>query len=541
MKKLIVLNVLILIMICCSCGELEGESNAIAFKNYERKIVQMSDGVETMLNANYIEMELDPKYEKKYPELSKRLEDINEKEVKEINTRIEEIWKNTGNSVAWKLEPYEIRREFTSLCSDGEIFSYVVKDYEFTGGIHGYTSWEGYNINPATGEDIRFQDIVKDLSDLPDIIINEMKSEYLDIREYYNNVPQAKTRVKEYLSEYKLLNNAENLCWILVDNGIVFYFNDYELGSYSIGARSIMIPYNKYPDLLYNYRSVEDSDKIQNSNVSVDGTLMTGETSLTKYNTDRVIEERIGSYAIVYEDGYAYLLDQREKKIAGPYLHISYDFDDDWISACRYTGLNGLLGYLDRDGCEITKPCYVRASKMKDRSAMVSETLGEIYYINNSGERISNNYMDGYPYENQGNYARVKDENGWGIINEHGEMVFCGAESIEELPDVDVLGSAVKQGHAILFSLDPEGKLYIIKEYDQYNWISEVKYGTFAFIRNENGLYGIVDCHGEIVIEDRFVSINHEVLYNDSGWFGDYVRFELQEEDGTYTYQEIDF
>lgn len=539
MKKMVIYHLFVLMIICCSCGRLSEESNAIAFNNYDRRIDQISDEDKTMLKANYIELELETKYVKEYPELNRRLEDINRKEEERINERIEGILKNTGESATWKIEPYEIRREFDSLCSDCHVFSYVVKDYEFAGGIHGYTSWEGYNINPVTGEDIRFQDIVKDVSNLPDIVINEMKSEYSDIREYYDNVPMAETRVKEYLSEYKLSNNAENLCWILVDGGIIFYFNDYELGCYSIGAKSIMIPFDKYTSV-FCINCLADTNKIQNSNVIVKGTMAEG-TSITKCDTDTIPEECIGSFAIVYDDGYAYLLDQRKKKISGPYLHISYDFDDEWIIACRYTGLNGLLGYLDREGCEITKPCYIRASKMKDRSAMVSEAAGEVYYINDSGDRISGIYQDGYPFENQGNYARVKDENGWGIINEQGVMVFGGADYIETLPEIDTLGSAIKQEHAVLFSLGIDDDFYIIKEYDQYKWISEVKYGTFAIVQNENGLFGIVNCQGDIVIEDRYVSINHEVLYDDSGWFGNYIRFELQEEDGTYSYQEIDF
>lgn len=96
------------------------------------------------------------------------------------------------------------------------------------------------------------------------------------------------------------------------------------------------------------------------------------------------------SYFIVYEDdGYAYLEEQDGDTIAGPYLHIEKDIAWLYDEACRYTGMNGLIGYLDTEGHEITEPKFMEASEMQDGKAMVGEKLGSIYYIKDDGERFT--------------------------------------------------------------------------------------------------------------------------------------------------------
>ena len=108
------------------------------------------------------------------------------------------------------------------------------------------------------------------------------------------------------------------------------------------------------------------------------------------------------SYRVQYEDdGFAYLIDNKNEKIAGPYLSIEDDLNWVWNKACRYTGMNGLIGYLDTSGNEITPPMFIEDSKMNNGNAMVSEQEGRIYYINDSGEKITEEYKDGFPFETE--------------------------------------------------------------------------------------------------------------------------------------------
>lgn len=247
------------------------------------------------------------------------------------------------------------------------------------------------------------------------------------------------------------------------------------------------------------------------------------------------------SYFIVYEDdGYAYLEEQDGDTIAGPYLHIEKDIAWLYDEACRYTGMNGLIGYLDTEGHEITEPKFMEASEMQDGKAMVGEKLGSIYYINDDGERFTEDFLDGVPYEHQGCFARVLREDGWAIINREGDTVFTGADSINELPMITILGSAVKEGHAMIFDLDADGGFQIIKEFDQFNEISLVYYATFAIVRNRDDQYGVVDYKGDLIIEPQYRNVDFEIIDDgDNSWYGDHVRFKLQNPDGTYAIKEI--
>lgn len=254
-------------------------------------------------------------------------------------------------------------------------------------------------------------------------------------------------------------------------------------------------------------------------------------------------EARWKEYSVVYEaDGYAYLENQDGDTIAGPYLYIEEGIEWAWDKACRYTGLNGLIGYLDTEGHEITEPKFMEASEMQDGKAMVSEKIGSVYYINSDGKRFTGDFMDGFPYEYQGRFARVLQADGWALIDQTGKNVFFGADSINELPTVTVLGSAVREGHALMLNLDVAigEEIQIIKEFDQFKDISYVYCASFAIVTSEDDLHGVVNYEGDLIIEPYYQAVDYEIIDDgDDSWYGDHIRFKLQNPDGTYVIKEI--
>lgn len=255
-------------------------------------------------------------------------------------------------------------------------------------------------------------------------------------------------------------------------------------------------------------------------------------------------EENQELYTVDYdENGYACLLNADKEVIAGPYLYIEDEMECAWDTACRYTGLNGLIGYLDTEGNELTPPVYMEATEMSDGTALVKEEEGRIYYIDVSGRRITGDYPEGYPFEHQGSFARVRLDSGcWAVINRQGETVFSGADSIEKLPTADVFGSAVRDGHAVLFRLDygSEEEIRIIKEFDQFVDIS-IYEGIFAVVRNESGMYGVIDLNGKVIVPDNYKSIDFDIMDDgDDLGYGRYIQFRLQHEEGTYSVENIE-
>lgn len=119
----------------------------------------------------------------------------------------------------------------------------------------------------------------------------------------------------------------------------------------------------------------------------------------------------------------------------------------------------------------------------------------------------------------QGTFARVQTEDGkWGIINQKDEMIMSRADLIEELPMVTCLGSAVIDGKAVLFELDPfegDDEIRIIARYDSFVKISYVHCGMFAFVWTEDGLMGVVDGYGDVIVPAEYQNIEFEFIRDD--------------------------
>lgn len=134
----------------------------------------------------------------------------------------------------------------------------------------------------------------------------------------------------------------------------------------------------------------------------------------------------------------------------------------------------------------------------------------------------------------QGAFCRVQTEDGkWGIINRKDEMIFSGADSIEDLPVVTSLGSAVVNDKAVLFELLPyEGEeIEIIGRYDSFVKISYVYNGEFAFVWTEENLMGVVDYNGDVIVPAEYQNI--EFAYLGEEWTMSNLVFLAHDNTGT--------
>lgn len=203
---------------------------------------------------------------------------------------------------------------------------------------------------------------------------------------------------------------------------------------------------------------------------------------------------------------------------AGPFKYLYTDeFYFSWETVARYIGDNGKYGYLNKDGSLLTEPIFIEAAEFEDGTARVREETGKVYYINEEGKRITRDYQDGsLTFEMQGLYCRVQEEDGtWGIINREDEMIFSGAEMIEDLPMVTCLGSAIVDGKAVLFELLPfeeDEEIKIIACYDSFVKISYVYSGNFAFVWTEESSMGVVDYKGDVIVPAKYQKIEFDYI-----------------------------
>lgn len=263
-------------------------------------------------------------------------------------------------------------------------------------------------------------------------------------------------------------------------------------------------------------------------------TLFAGDLLKKQEKTEEVDD---GHREIQYTLEGAYLVDSRGEALCGPYKMI---YEDSYSEYCRFLGANGRMGYLSKtDGKVVIPPKFIRATSMYEGPALVSECADEgIYYISETGERLTRNYSDGYPFsESQGQFARVKLPDGtWGIINRRDEIL-ANFEFMNPLPCVYTIGSAINNnGNAVLYQLPAEGseEFKEIQELPQFCEISEVYMGEFAKVKNREGYYGVIHWNGAILLEDKYKAIDWEVLDIDENIGSDVWMFIVQEKDNTY-------
>lgn len=203
---------------------------------------------------------------------------------------------------------------------------------------------------------------------------------------------------------------------------------------------------------------------------------------------------------------------------AGPFKFLYTDeFYYSWDTVARYIGDNGMYGYLSEDGSLLTEPIFVEAAAFQDGTARVRQENGKIHYIDAEANRITKDYQDGsLNFEMQGLFCRVQEDDGtWGIINRKDEMIFSGADRIEELPLITSLGSAIVDGKAVMFELlpfDGDEEIKIIACYDSFLKISCVYSGSFAFVWSEDDLMGVVDYKGDVIVPAKYQKIEFVYL-----------------------------
>ena len=205
----------------------------------------------------------------------------------------------------------------------------------------------------------------------------------------------------------------------------------------------------------------------------------------------------------------------------------------------RFIGDNGLLGYLDSHGKEIVSPVFVYASSMRYGIAMVSEGPNRIYYIDSNGNRLTDDYSDGYEFNYDLGIARVRTKDGkWSLIDRQGKTLLGGADEIEEFPLSDI-GTAVIEGHAVLLRLTTEGEIKcdVICRFDDYTDISYMSGGLFAIVSNVSGKQGVVSYEGETIIPAEFESIDYEYVYGNGNSRYVLILFKLIKDDGSVEYR----
>lgn len=131
--------------------------------------------------------------------------------------------------------PYEAVTKFSTSFLNNEIISITQQYYQYTGGAHGITQQKSTNIDLNSGKTLTYKDIFKPGTDYSSIIIKEIKKQISENSE--NFFPEA------YGSITTL---KEDQPFYLLPDGIVVYYQLYELAPYAAGFSKFKIPYSAF-------------------------------------------------------------------------------------------------------------------------------------------------------------------------------------------------------------------------------------------------------------------------------------------------------
>ncbi|WP_066890099.1 DUF3298 and DUF4163 domain-containing protein [Clostridium nigeriense] len=144
--------------------------------------------------------------------------------------------KDTSNELKPTI-PYEMQSRYV-LTNDKEILSFYIDYYQFSGGAHGITTRNMYNININTGDKVMLKDLFQEGYDYKTFINNEIYKEINKHPEYYFTGKEGFNGIKDDQGFY--INNEK----------IIIHFPYYEIAPYVTGMPEFEIDYKINTNLL---------------------------------------------------------------------------------------------------------------------------------------------------------------------------------------------------------------------------------------------------------------------------------------------------
>ncbi|MBO4290374.1 MAG: DUF3298 domain-containing protein [Lachnospiraceae bacterium] len=237
---------------------LEGQQFTIV----NHKVSCQADG-KTWAQGSYPEILLNDAFRTAYPKIAERI-DL-------LNTELSDtVVSDTADYGAWAMEDnfFEDSVYEKEICAyitraDETLFSIFLTYYDWCGGAHPSHYMTAMNLDPATGENLRLDQILDDASQLSGGIRKELEKEYEGVMEevdsfYFRDEDDDPDQFVNKLKEdsYTFSVDAE---------GLQIIFSPYEIASYATGELAVLLRYEEYPGLVretYVMKEAQDIEKL---------------------------------------------------------------------------------------------------------------------------------------------------------------------------------------------------------------------------------------------------------------------------------------
>lgn len=197
----------------------------------------------SLCHVSWQELMLSEEEAKKYPELAEALKERNETSAGYYQEALEELLPMAREACGLDAEffsPFFQESTLTVQRADELIVSIREDFSDYSGGVHGMYGVYGINYDTATGEVLELTDILKDITPLPWILAEKIRTVYGDEYETYESLQE------DLAQEYE----PEEYHWTMGYQGITFYFLPYEITSYAEGMLRVTLWFDEFPELI---------------------------------------------------------------------------------------------------------------------------------------------------------------------------------------------------------------------------------------------------------------------------------------------------
>ena len=338
MKKTICIGMVVYILLfLCSCEKApnnivnetpEEDISFISVMLGEKSIEEWNEN-NVICNVSWDKLKLSEDDEKKFPELKKIFDKLNNEALKDAKALMYELTGAAKDLEGDEYNPLYLEGESKVYLqrADTKIISYVEDVFVHSGGVHPDYHYITSNFNPKTGKDLILTDVMPSIRGLPDILESELNIKY-DYLNFGEN--QLWTIFNEY--------SPEDYNWTLDYQGITFWFSPYDIAAYAAGPLSVKIYFDEEPYIFNEEYTKAPSGNFclmlpmrQKIDFDLNGNdeekdYIEIDTSLDQYGSYNMLSVTVNGKTYTDEINYAYDFDVYLTHIGGK----NYIYSDSW-------------------------------------------------------------------------------------------------------------------------------------------------------------------------------------------------------------------
>ena len=211
--------------------------------------------------GSYPEILLSEDFKAKYPTILQEIDELNRTWRDSVKDTVKEYASYHLKDEYASEAPYETEISVSIIRADEVLFSVLLGYYDFSGGAHPMHSTASVNIDVPTGKVLKLKDVLKNSEEVPKAIMDELYAAYpegVEEFESYAFLEEGQTTLDQYRTKLE----DDTYTWSILTEGLRIYFSPYEVATYAAGHLEVLLPFDRYPDMVKSeYIPEKDLDK----------------------------------------------------------------------------------------------------------------------------------------------------------------------------------------------------------------------------------------------------------------------------------------